>query len=85
MGALFADAELAAFVANFRATADDPHQDFGDVGHIFEEIEEHRVLEELAVARKLLVAARRHGEIGLRMTNDLREAIAAYEALLVVE
>jgi len=58
MGTRLTDAELAAFVASVRIASDDPHQDFGDVGFVFEDLEDHLVLEELVAARKVIAAVR---------------------------
>ncbi len=58
MGTRLTDAELAAFVASVRIASDDPHQDFGDVGFVFEDLEDHLVLEELLAARKVIAAVR---------------------------
>jgi hypothetical protein len=58
MGGRLTDTDLAQLLGAFRASDADPHQDYGDVGHLIEEIEEHLVLEELIAARKVVDAAR---------------------------
>lgn len=80
MSTRFTDGELVAFVSSVRLAGDDLHQDFGDVGFVFEELEDHLVLEELISARKVISAARRHADLP-SVGNALRE----YDALFARE
>jgi len=75
MGVRFTDAELLAFIGDYRRASSDPHQDFGDVGFVFEEIEDHLLLEELVAARKVISELREH------MPLRLGEALAGYDRL----
>ena len=76
MGTRLTDAELAAFVASVRLAADDTYRDFGDVGLVFEGLDDHLVLEELVSARKVISAARRHRDI-----PSIGEALVEYDSL----
>jgi hypothetical protein len=79
MGVRLTDAELAAFITRFRAASDDPHQDFGDVGFLFEEMEDHSILEELVAAREVIAAVRVDHLRSASMTLDV--ALAGYDKL----
>jgi hypothetical protein len=76
MSTRLTDAELAAFVSSVRVASDYPHQDFGDVGFVFEDLEEHLVLEELISARKVISVARRHRDL-----PSIGDALRGYDAL----
>jgi hypothetical protein len=77
MGTRLTDAGLVNLLAAFRAADADPHQDYGDVGHLIEAVEEHIVLEELIAARKVVDAVRSPDATG----SDEWEAVRQYDAL----
>jgi hypothetical protein len=78
----FTDAELAAFIAQVKAADGEPHQDWGDVGYLFAALGDHRVLDELMAARRVVAAARRVGDLHpMARYGTLDAALADYDKL----
>lgn len=69
------DLDLLKLIADFRAVDADPHQDYGDVGFLIAEVEDHLLLEELVAARAVVAAAR------LIDAKWAIEAVRVYDAL----